>query len=347
MFMLSRKSPMRRTARAALIPLILAAVLHPLFAETQDDKVVRTGAGQIGQKMIDGASGVFDIMYIPAELIPPGCTELFFFVTADPGSPGSQAVLLTGSTARGDMKALARLAYTGGFEGKGLGYYSDGAVVLSMEYPYSTAFVETRWSWDGKTAKLLGSRESDPQKGVADAIRALVKKGDLEAALEAVHAVMYPESYLDSREIGPLLAQLGYKKAMTEYRAGKADRAARIMSDVFLTDQAAGLLDVESREEYAASGYPRFLPFEEFIAIQNDYGFFLEQIADPRAVELLSRTVVLDPGRAAAFLNLADALWKAGKHVEAAADYREYARMMKAKGYEKQIPSRVAERSSG
>jgi tetratricopeptide (TPR) repeat protein len=338
---------MRRTARAAVIPFILAAVLNPLFAETQDDKVVRTGAGQISQKMADAATGIFDIMYIPAELIPSGCTGLLFFVTADPGSPGNAAVLLSGSTAKGDMKALARLPYTGSFEGKGLGYYSDGAVVLSMEYPYSTAFVETRWSWDGKSAKLLGSRESDPQKGVADAVRALIKKGDLAAALDAVHAVLYPESYLDSREIGPLLTQLGYKKAMAEYRAGKSDRAARLMSDVFLTDQAAGLLDVESREEYAAAGYSRFLPFEEFIAIHNDYGFFLEQIADPRAIEILSRTVVLDPGRAAAFLNLADALWKAGKRAEAAANYREYARLMKAKGYEKQIPSRVTERSSG
>lgn len=342
-----RRAPVRAAARSVLILALLAEFLHPLSAESQDDKVLRLGVGQISQRMIDAATGIFDIMDVPAALIPPGCTGLFFFVTEDPASPGSQAVLLAGSTAKGDMKGLARLAYTGGFEGKGMGRYSDGALALSMEYPYSTAFAETRWSWDGKTAKPMGSRESDPQKGVADTIRALIKKGDLAAALDAVQAVMYPDSYLNPREIGALLVQLSYKKAMAEYKAGKADRAAELMSEAFLTDQAAGLLEVASRAEYGASGYAVFLPFEEFIAIQNDYGFFLEQSSNPRAVEILSRTVVLDPGRAVAFLNLADALWKASKRADAAATYREYARLMKAKGFEKQIPSRVVERSSG
>jgi hypothetical protein len=345
--MLQRKALVCRLASTALILTVLIAFPRSISAETPDDKVVRTGSGPIGQKMIDAAVWVVEIQDVPAALVPSGCQSLWFFVTPDPAAPDKPAVLLAGKTAKGELKALARLAYAGDFEGKVMGRCSDRVLILSIEYPYSTAVLETRWSWDGKTAKSLGATESDPQKGIADTVRALIKKGDLAAALGAVQGTLYPDSYLDAREIGPLLLQLGYKKAMTEYKAGKPDQAAKLLSGIFLTDQSAGLLDVKSREEYLTAGYGTFLSFEEFIAIQNDYGFFLEQSSDPRAVGILSRTIILDPGRAVAFLNLADALWKAGKRTEAAADYREYARLMKEKGVEKMIPSRVMERSSG
>jgi hypothetical protein len=325
----------------------LAAASRSPCAETADDKVIRTGSGLISDKMTAAATAVIDIDGVPSTLVPGGYTGLLFFVTGDPAAPDASALLLVGRTAKGELKAVARLEFTEAFEGKGTGGFAEGALVLIMEYPYSTAVHETRWSWDGKAAKPLGSKEYDPQKGIAEGIRGLIKKGDLAAAIKEVQGVLYPDSYLNAGEIGPLLLQLGHKKALVEYRAGKPDSAAKLLSDVFLTDQAALLLGMKSRDQYGKAGCAAYLPFDEFIVILNDYGFFLEQSSDPRAVEILSIAVALDPERTVAFLNLADALWGEGRKTEAAVNYREYARLMKAKGFEKQIPSRVTERSKG
>ena len=343
--MLHRWARERRISWAAVFCLLAAAL--PLRAESADDKVIRTGSGAISATMAASAAAMIDIDGVSAALIPSGYAGLLFFITPDPAAPGTSAVLLAGRTAKGALKAFTRLEFAGAFEGKGFSGFSEGALVLVMEYPFSTAVHEIRWSWDGKAAKLLGSKEYDPQKGIAEGIRGLIKKGDLAAAIEAVQGVLYPDSYLDAFEIGPLLLQLGYKKALPEFKAGKPDRAAALISEVFLTDQAAGLLGLASKDQYVKAGCANFLPFAEFIVILNDYGFFLEQSSDSRAAEILSITVALDPERTVAFLNLADALWKAGRKAEAAVNYREYARLMKAKGFEKQIPSRVTERSPG
>jgi hypothetical protein len=78
----------------------------------------------------------------------------------------------------------------------------------------------------------------------------------------------------------------------------------------------------------------------------NDYGFYLERAGRPGpAAEVLMAVIELDPDRAVAYLNLADAKYAGGDKVEAKYFYAEYRKRMIAAGQAARIPPRVAERS--
>ena len=77
----------------------------------------------------------------------------------------------------------------------------------------------------------------------------------------------------------------------------------------------------------------------------NGYGFFLQESGDPgRAAGILAGVSAVDPGRTAAYLNLADALWVLGRPEEAGPLYAEYLRLLEGDGLLDHAPGYVMER---
>ncbi|WP_242395904.1 hypothetical protein [Anaeromyxobacter oryzisoli] len=135
-------------------------------------------------------------------------------------------------------------------------------------------------------------------------------------------------------ELGPLHA-----KAVALFREQKT-REARYVMDPFFDTYDFRQVDPDNRHP-------------EFTAILNDYAFFLSEDGwDPETLPALAYVIERDPGRAVAYLNMADALCKyPGSSAEttrykslAAGYYLKYAELMTAAGKQKQVPKRVSDR---
>ena len=62
-------------------------------------------------------------------------------------------------------------------------------------------------------------------------------------------------------------------------------------------------------------------------------------------VAMLAHVIRRDPKRTAAYLNLADALWRNSKDAQAAGYYTQYVALMQQAGQSAQIPKRVLQRT--
>ncbi|MDB1111194.1 tetratricopeptide repeat protein [Pseudomonas extremaustralis] len=83
------------------------------------------------------------------------------------------------------------------------------------------------------------------------------------------------------------------------------------------------------------------------ISAINDYAYFLQKNNEVMAsVEYLKKILNAEPGRAVAWLNLADSNWMIGKKDEAIKQYVEYKDIVLAKDERSKIPSRVIKRIS-
>ncbi|MGE1155479.1 tetratricopeptide repeat protein [Pseudomonas kitaguniensis] len=81
------------------------------------------------------------------------------------------------------------------------------------------------------------------------------------------------------------------------------------------------------------------------ISAINDYAFFLQQNNSAmESITFLNDVVSTDPGRAVAWLNLADSNWIIDKNNEAVKQYIEYKKLMLLKDKKSKIPLRVIER---
>jgi hypothetical protein len=141
----------------------------------------------------------------------------------------------------------------------------------------------------------------------------------------------------DPREAYPELAPL-HARAVALFRQKKV-REARLVLDPFFRAHDVRRIDPENRHP-------------EFTAMLNDYAFFLsEDRGDPETLPLLAYVIERDPGRAAAYLNMADELCRPDDEPEAArypslaaGYYRKYLELMTAAGNQKRVPKRVRER---
>ena len=83
------------------------------------------------------------------------------------------------------------------------------------------------------------------------------------------------------------------------------------------------------------------------ISATNDYAYFLQKNNEPRAsIKYLTYILNAEPGRAVAWLNLADSNWMIGKKDEAIKQYVEYKDIILAEDEGSKIPSRVIKRIS-
>ncbi|MFP1899314.1 tetratricopeptide repeat protein [Lonsdalea quercina] len=130
-----------------------------------------------------------------------------------------------------------------------------------------------------------------------------------------------------SKEFDTLFDKLleeNYVNAVALFRAGKIEQAINAL-DPYLT-----MLGVE-----------RF--YNE--RIYNDYGYFLQQNKNyDESIKYFAVVKRKNPNRIAVYLNLADSYWEMKNTVKSMFNYRQYVKLMKRAGHNKQIPSRVLER---
>ncbi|MFP1879074.1 tetratricopeptide repeat protein [Lonsdalea quercina] len=130
-----------------------------------------------------------------------------------------------------------------------------------------------------------------------------------------------------SKEFDALFDKLleeNYVNAVALFRSGKIEQA------------------INSLEPYLTmSGVERF--YNE--RIYNDYGYFLQQNKDyDESIKYFEVVKRKNPNRMAVYLNLADSFWEMKSTVKSMSNYRQYVKLMKMAGHNKQIPSRVLER---
>ncbi|MFP1862689.1 tetratricopeptide repeat protein [Lonsdalea quercina] len=77
----------------------------------------------------------------------------------------------------------------------------------------------------------------------------------------------------------------------------------------------------------------------------NDYGYFLQQNKNyDESIKCFEVVKRKNPNRIAVYLNLAESYWEMKNTVKSMFNYRQYVKLMKRAGQNKQIPSRVLER---
>lgn len=188
--------------------------------------------------------------------------------------------------------------------------------------------------------------------------RKLIERGEIAKAAKLLRNTLYSDRYLNNKDIGALLLRSAHKFALEAHRKGNAEKAYTVIEDALKYPTSYAKLQptqtdailaapnfILTEEEYKKAGLESYLSWNDYVAIVNDYGFFLEQAGGTGYdVEVLQQAVKMSPQREAAHLNLADALWKRGDKQGAAAEYKEYVNLMTAKGQTNNVPSRVKSR---
>ncbi len=197
---------------------------------------------------------------------------------------------------------------------------------------------------------LLREGTVDPSQDAVTAAWNLIDQGMIAQAIETLSMIFYPQNYFEPEEMGAALLARSHELALGFYREGDGMAACSVMTVVFENDYLFNLdyswiLDCYSEEEYQAGDYSERMPFDEALVIANDYGFFLlEAGSTSEALPLLRHVVALDPCRAVARLNMADALWALGRFGEARPQYGEYLRLLDDDGLLDRAPARAFER---
>ena len=149
-----------------------------------------------------------------------------------------------------------------------------------------------------------------------------------------------------------------YARSKKLYAETKDDLPA----DERQTKRALGMFDLHAFFE--AFAYDEIDPENkspEYTAMLNDFAFYQMAPEDaeqavgfesrrekvsPGVVAMLAHVIRRDPKRVAAYLNLADALWRNGQDAQAASYYRRYAAMMQESSSKARLPLRVSRRAT-
>ena len=140
-----------------------------------------------------------------------------------------------------------------------------------------------------------------------------------------------------------------------------AETKSEMPADERQTKRALGMFDLNAFFE--AFAYDEIDPENkspEYTAMLNDFAFYQMAPEDAEeavgfenrrkavsqgVVAMLAHVIRREPKRVAAYLNLADALWRNGQNDQAAQYYRQYAAMMQERSGKARLPGRVYQRA--
>ncbi|HEV2912171.1 MAG TPA: bacterial transcriptional activator domain-containing protein [Pyrinomonadaceae bacterium] len=232
-------------------------------------------------------------------------------------------------------------------------------IELHSQLPFSAAEVIQTFSWDGLRLKYVSTRHADPSAEFVEEVIRAAETGDtktlrafLKSESDGDIGVMYPHAYI-TRQLFTDAIRRGHNAATRLFKGGRAREAALRLSLMF--DVTAKLNRVLGIDEEASKRPDLWLAAWKFHEMQpgeyayalNDYGYFLQEAGDDEAaVNVFAAVIREDPTRAAAYLNLADSLWKLNRKTEARSHYETYRRLMSAAKRVDQIPVRVSARLS-
>lgn len=289
--------------------------------------------------------------------LPPGYTREFVsFVYSE--EEGIELLLLAADGKAAKITLLGRASASG--EGEALFvntaklevWYKESSLIVWSQAPFRAFESNAELEWNGKTLQVVSHDYGDPTQEYYDRKRELIEKKDMKGliAQSAEGWVEYPGFYSDYYELaGPALL-LSYDKALASYKKD-VKTAIQYMEygleqygDTYLIEYAGGKVTKTDIVGEPDAFYPPSVSFDKFVAILNDYAYFLSLAGrNKEAKPILTNMITLVPGRVVAYLNLADVEWALGQKAAAKTHYKHYLKLLGSKAA-KVAPKRVQER---
>lgn len=296
---------------------------------------------------------IIEIQYMPASLLPTGIASLKILPVYY-GEEEFEGLALIGVGDDGELYDFGSVEFSGNYNPAKTDIFYDegeGLVKILSQQPFSAFYYGARYRWDKDNQQLVLLEEwsEDPSAEAMNEVYDLLEQGLITDAGQVLNGIFYPGNYYNDYEMAAFFMQKAHQMALERYQQGNTEGAVEIMEEGFNAfSETLGsdwYMQFASREDYKQSDFAQYMDFSDFIVDVNDYGFFLEQTGRAmEAVTVLREILLLDPDRVVVYLNLADALWRAGDTEEAESYYNKYASMMQKKGLSGDIPDRVWER---
>ncbi len=221
-------------------------------------------------------------------------------------------------------------------------YVEDDLLYIISEQPFSASQHNAAYSFDGSEIKVQKEWSHDPSAVALEEVEKLLQKGDLGQAREVLKGIFYPFRYYNPQEMMARFLLRGHEMALKSFWEGDYEQAAAFLDHAFSLPLGPDLLPLESRSCFDNNPLSDYLPFNRFLVILNDYGFFLEQSGRlDEAEEILRNVLRLQGDRLVAHLNMADTLWGLYRYYESHDYYIYYHDEMVRRGNQASIPPRV------
>lgn len=288
---------------------------------------------------------------LPDSLLPPGCEDLL--IVPEDGYWENAVLHLVGAGA--DTTDFGIIEYGVAYNPAKADWFwvsGTGRVQMYSQLPFcATAFeAEYRLELDPVRLVLASGGWIDPSADAVAEAWDLIDRGMIAQAVDTLSMIFYPQNYYESEEMGAAALARSHGLALDLYRGGDAAAACSVMA-VAVDSAYMFWSEYQWPSGYgSAAGYDAgraavYLPRTDYVESINDYGFFLlESGHRERAVEILAGVIDVDPERAVAHLNLADALWALGRFDEARGHYSTYIDLLGGDGLTDLAPPRALER---
>jgi tetratricopeptide (TPR) repeat protein len=232
----------------------------------------------------------------------------------------------------------------------------NDTITFMFEMPYRTSQYTFYFALEKTGSKYTGVKfvSSDYEDLSADALQKAeeaLEANDIAKAVDQYHAVMYPQYYMNEKEVGCSLMKKAHKLALNFFKAGDYKNASINMAAALSYYENASKLEFKSTQEMneeLADTSTLIWNLKNFKLWLGDYGLFLYKAKDYEAsITINSYLNKVMPLLAGPYLQLGDTYYDMGKKAEAVEPYKKYAKEMKEQKKDKLIPKRVKERIKG
>ena len=268
---------MKKIFCSSLFSLLIILVFHilPSFA---DD----SGFYLEEWKIRKGGIDVINILDFPAGLLPDGITSLDLLIVGDP-SEGPELALI----GYGEDTLYLGLTSFGLYLNpvKTVSWFDEdeGLVVVSSQYPFSTAtnVISYRWNPEILILDPVDSTNEDYSVDQLLLVDSLLETGEIELAAEALDNVMYPTRYYINEEMSCRLLIAAHAASMTAFKEGNIQDALQYYEaarSVFerTTCSMNWCHTFESVEHFQESPFSEFIDKDELASILINYAVIFE-----------------------------------------------------------------------
>jgi len=202
---------------------------------------------------------------------------------------------------------------------------AGAAIAITSQAPYRSALTTIHLVWDGESLAAVGAPvAADPGADAVEAAWRLIDAGRFAEGLAALEAPYAHRLYAPGEPERRIL-EAAHRLSLARFRGGDLAGAVGVI-------------------EAADAALERGLPASGWIALRNDYGFFLLEAGRLDAARPALEAVVReDPTRSVARLNLADLLWAQGERAAASAHYDAYAAAVPEARWPERVGARLPE----
>lgn len=281
---------------------------------------------------------------VPKKRIPKGAEVLEFAYQYDP------AILYVGyHQAETTFKVLGKFTeeVEGFNQAKSRAYYKNDTLYVWTQYPFRASEINYTLAWKGNSIEIISVSYTDPSEESILLAEAALKEGKIKEAIEYYYSVQYPSSYMNEDRVG--LEILARANTLSLLAGNKKDYPKAIQ----YFQEALEYYSLENLRN-AADATSLTLIFEDtyleeykdsFGLWMGNYGYYLYKGDSlDQSVELNDWLNQTYPTLSGPYLQKGDALFDFKKPKEAKSAYLTYIQLMKKKGKEKNIPSRVLDR---